>query len=66
MANGGLNVVNLRRQIDVGGRHRQERTTFTVANFGASAYRFGVVVADFEFAGELDDSECRPLRNLSS
>lgn len=55
MANGGLNVVNIRRQIDVGSRHNDQQTTFTVANFGANAYRLGVVVADFEFAGELDD-----------
>ena len=65
MGSGGLNVVNMRRQIDVGGRHRLQRTAFNVANFGAHAYRFGVVVADFEFAGELDDGECRPLRNFS-
>ena len=65
MANGGYNVVNLRRQIDVGSRHNDQRTTFTVANFGANAYRFGRVVADFEFAGELDDGECRPLPNVN-
>ena len=61
MTGGGYNVVNYRRQIDVGGRHRRQQTTFTTANFNAPAalFRFGRVIADFEFAGELDDSACQ-------
>ena len=59
MTGGGYNVVNLRRQVDVGGRHRYRSSVFNVGHFGASSnsFRFGKVVADFHFAGELDDSK---------
>lgn len=58
MSGGGYNVVNVRRQVDVGGRHIYRRSTFTVENFNAPSanYNFGRVRVGFQFAGELDDS----------
>lgn len=55
---GGFDVLNILRQSNVPSRHASVTSTFAVSDFGyaPSQFNFGVVQANFQFAGELDDS----------
>jgi len=55
---GGYNVQTVARQGNVPGRHASAASSFSVSNYGYSTtrFRFGYVTAQYQFAGELDDS----------